>query len=140
MTVATEKEPGIERGVLRTGFGGMASPSAGMDFCRSLLRATRRERHSSGVLPWAMGQPDCAKCMAYSPVMWPTPSQPGEGGGRREEGEGRGGGGEGRGGRGGGGEGRGGEGRGRREGRGGVRGGEGEEGEGRGCRITQQTV
>ena len=64
------------RRVLRTGLVGVSWDSGGMDFCRRRLRAIRRDLHSSGVLPWAMGQPERAKCMAYSPVMWPTPLQP----------------------------------------------------------------
>jgi hypothetical protein len=52
------------RGVLRSGLGGDVCGLAGRDFCRRWLRAMRRDLHSSGVLPWASGQPEGAKCMA----------------------------------------------------------------------------
>ena len=90
LAAAVSEEAKLVRGVFRTGLGGVASLSCGRVFWRSRFSSSRRLRHSSGVFPWARGQPDRAKCMAYSPVMCPTPSQPvGEGGGGREEEGGR---------------------------------------------------
>jgi len=48
----------------------------GKVFVRSLFSSSLLALHSSGVLPWARGQPETAKCIAYRPVICPTPSQP----------------------------------------------------------------
>ena len=51
----------------------------GRAFSRRRLSSSRLALHSSGVFPWALGQPETAKCIAYIPVRWPSPSHPGVG-------------------------------------------------------------